>query len=178
MSKVTLTLMRHAKSSWQNHGQSDHDRPLNERGHRDAPIMAARLKERGDIPSLILSSSAQRTQQTTAHLLDVFGEPSPEVHYDERLYLGSPESILDILNDVPDAVNHVIVVAHNPGIEDLSALLSGTHSDTMPTAAIRQFLCPSFKNLTQYRKGNKTHNTAGKSMAVQLSYSDYPKNKS
>ena len=168
MSNVILTLMRHAKSSWQNPGQSDHDRPLNDRGHRDAPIMAARLKQRGDIPTLILSSSSQRTQETTAHLLDVFGEPSPEVRFEKNLYLASPHSILDLLAEVPDTYTHVMVIAHNPGMEDLSALLSGSDSDTMPTAAIRQFSCSSFSSLSQ---------TCGsEDSPVQLNYSDFPKN--
>ena len=160
--------MRHAKSSWQNPGQSDHDRPLNNRGHRDAPVMAARLKQRGDIPTLILSSSARRTQETTTHLLDVFGVPSPEVRFEKELYLASPHSILDLLAEVPDKHTHVMVIAHNPGMEELSALLSGSSDDTMPTAAIRQFSCPSFSSLSNSSRNEGT--------AVQLTYSDYPKN--
>ena len=160
--------MRHAKSSWQDPGQSDHDRPLNNRGHRDAPVMAARLKQRGDIPTLILSSSSRRTQETTAHLLDVFGEPSPEVRFDKTLYLASPHSMLDLLAELPDTHSHVMVIAHNPGMEELSALLSGSSSDTMPTAAIRQFSCPSFSSLLQA--------SGSKDSPVQLKYSDYPKN--
>jgi len=178
MTNATLTLLRHAKSSWNNQQQADHDRPLNKRGNRDAPDMAHRLVANNSIPSLILCSSARRTRETAAHLLDVFGEPSPEIYYDEALYLASPHSILAALEQVPDNIRHVMVIAHNPGIEDLSAELQGISMDTMPTAAIRQFVCPSISGL---RKQLRDINTGGlqgdntNAAGIRLIFSDYPK---
>ena len=183
MKGTTLTLMRHAKSSWNNQQQKDHDRPLNGRGNRDAPDMAHRLVARNQIPDLILCSTAQRTRETTAHLLSVFGKPAPQVVFHETLYLASPENMLSTLNDVPENILHAMIVAHNPGMEDLSALLSGNHGDTMPTAAIRQFSCAcSLASLAEiFATDGKSTLSPPSGIAlseadIQLSYSDYPKN--
>ena len=182
MKGTTLTLMRHAKSSWNNQHQQDHDRPLNERGNRDAPDMANRLVRRNQIPDLILCSTARRTCETTAHLLCVFGQPAPQVVYNDSLYLASPDTLLSTLSDVPENVLHAMIVAHNPGMEDLSARLTGSHADTMPTAAIRQFSCAcSLASLAElFATGGKS--TLSQSLDdallaadIQLSYSDYPK---
>lgn len=178
MTRATLTLLRHAKSSWKNQHQSDHERPLNNRGNRDAPDMAARLVQRDSIPSLILCSSAQRTRDTAAHLLEVFGEPSPDIHYVDALYLASPGTMLELLEQVADNIDHVMVIAHNPGIEDLSAELQGGLPDIMPTAAIRQFSCHSINGLRQQlRASGKQDHEASKdnAQAIELVYTDYPK---
>lgn len=170
--------MRHAKSSWKNQNQSDHDRPLNDRGNRDAPDMAQRLLQHGGAPDIILCSTAQRTRETTAHLLNVFGEFAPQVHYDKALYLASPDTMLAALLLVPVEIRHIMLVAHNPGIEDLSALLSGSSYDTMPTAAIRQFTCSSLAHLQTLRSASHASGaTPSEDEAdIQLVYSDYPKN--
>lgn len=173
---ATLTLLRHAKSSWNDQKLSDHDRPLNNRGHGDAPDMAKRLVERDSIPALILCSSAQRTRDTAAHLLSVFGDPAPDIHYDKSLYLASPDTILAALDQVPDDIKHVMVLAHNPGIEELSAELQGIMTDTMPTAAIRQFTCSSISALRQQLADTTESETDGKT-DIKLIYSDYPKNR-
>lgn len=181
MNRTTLTLMRHAKSSWKNQHQSDHQRPLNKRGNRDAPEMASRLVARNQMPELILSSTAQRTRETTAHLLSVFGEPAPQVQFNEKLYLASPTTLLAVLHDLPDDIGHAMIVAHNPGMEDLSSLLSGSYSDTMPTAAIRQFSCAcSLASLAAFlttTNDSVQSSAAGKmfsSADVQLIHSDFP----
>lgn len=183
MKRMTLTLLRHAKSSWKNQDQTDHDRPLNGRGNRDAPEMAQRLVTRNQIPDLILCSTAQRTRETTAHLLRVFGEPAPQVLFNETLYLASPDTLLAALHDVPETTLHAMIVAHNPGMEDLSSLLSGGYGDTMPTAAIRQFscACPLASLADLFATGSDsarstTHSTALSAGDIQLIYSDYPKN--
>lgn len=176
MSRSILTLLRHAKSSWNNHQQSDHDRPLNERGNRDAPDMARRLVDRDSIPALILCSTAQRTRDTAKHLLSVFGEPSPAITFDDALYLGSPDKLLEALENVPDNIQHVMIIAHNPGIEDLSAILQSCASDTMPTAAIRQFSCPSFSGLKKQLALSVIRPLqADKTNSIDLIYSDHPK---
>lgn len=176
MSPVTLTLMRHAKSSWNETSQHDHDRPLNARGHEDAPEMARRLLDRGSVPQLILSSSAQRTRQTTEHVLDIFGSPQPEVHFEQSLYLGEPGALLDAVLALPEGNTHIMIIAHNPGIEDLSAHLQAMHSDTMPTAAIRQFKFSSMEDVQIAADTlRRSSSLANSSNPIELSFSDFPK---
>lgn len=171
-----ITLMRHAKSSWADADQSDHDRPLNRRGNADAPEMAKRLLKRDSIPSLILCSSAVRTRQTTAHLLDIFGEPVPEVHYLKSMYLASAGTMLDALEATPENTRHILLMAHNPGMEELSAQLQGVADDTMPTAAVRQFSYSSVSDLRRQLRTPVSEFTTAADNAIQLIYTDYPKN--
>ena len=89
----TLIVMRHAKSDWGDESLSDHERPLNGRGKRDAPRMAQWLAEIDMTPDLILSSSSQRTRETVALMNQHWSTESP-VSYDESLYLASPDAIL------------------------------------------------------------------------------------
>ncbi len=178
MSLITLTLMRHAKSSWKQNHQDDHDRDLNERGHRDAPDMAKRLLDRDSIPQLILSSSAKRTRQTTEHVLSVFGPTSVEVSFDKSLYLASPGVLLNAVLAVPNNIQHIMLIAHNPGIEDLSAHLSAQHGDVMPTAAVRQFTCQTMDELQLAADSLRRSNGLQKnSNSIALSFSDYPKSR-
>lgn len=179
MTHSTLTLLRHAKSSWGDRQQEDHERPLNDRGIRDAPEMAERLLARDSIPSLILCSSAQRTRETAVYALSVLGEPSPEIHYDNTLYMASADTLLAALEKVPDEASHVMLIGHNPGIEQLSAMLQGIAADTMPTASIRQFSCNSISGLRAQLATTDTQKISAdgpNDANIKLVYSDYPKN--
>lgn len=132
-----LLLMRHAKSDWADESLSDHDRPLNRRGQRDAPRMADWLQSTDSIPDLILCSSAQRTQQTVALMNQRWATPAP-VMVNNELYLASPETMFsNVRADGGDATT-LLVVAHNPGIAQLVSLLSDQPTE-MPTAAIAVF---------------------------------------
>lgn len=173
MARDTLTLMRHAKSDWNHESKSDHERPLNARGQRDAPEMARRLKSLDALPQLILCSTAVRTRETADYLLKVFDTPGIGIQYSEDLYLASPDTLLEALKDIPDTVNHVMIIAHNPGIEYLSATLSGMPADIMPTAAIRQFTCPRIADMPAAVK--QTTQPIEKEHDIRLHYSDYPK---
>ncbi len=176
MSLITLTLMRHAKSSWKQNHQSDYDRELNERGHHDAPMMAKRLFDRGSVPQLILSSSAQRTRQTTEHVLSIFGSNSIEVNFDKSLYLASSSVLLNAVLGVSDKINHIMLIAHNPGIEDLSAHLSSQRGDVMPTASIRQFTGQTMDDLQLAADSlRRSNGMQSGSNSIALSFSDYPK---
>jgi len=176
VTQATLTLMRHAKSSWQDSAQSDHERPLNPRGRHDAPLMAQRLVERDSIPQLILCSSATRTRETAALLLSAFADASVQIRYEAGLYLASPESMLDMLTSVDDSLKHIMLLAHNPGIEELSASIAGYDTGPMPTASIRQFSCPSLSDLA--RVIDERAQGVDSSIPVKLVYSDFPKNTS
>ena len=119
----TLYLLRHAKSDRGNPELSDIERPLAPRGRRDAPTMADYMREHDYRPHLILCSPATRTRETLALLRPVLGPDIP-VEYDRKLYLGSPDLLLQRLRDVDETVASVLLIGHNPGLERLAAALA------------------------------------------------------
>lgn len=134
---IRLALVRHAKSDWSSPGLADHDRPLNERGERDAPVMAARLAGEGFAPDVIVSSTALRARTTAQAFADEFGMP---VDLQRRLYAASGSTLLTAVSDAGAAGSaSVILVAHNPGITDLAYALSQERIQHMPTCAIARF---------------------------------------
>lgn len=132
----TLTLMRHAKSSWDDASLADHDRPLNDRGERDAPEMGQRLKSRGIRPSLLLASTARRTTETARAVAKAIGFPIEFIHRERELYLASPREIMAVVCEQDPTFRHVLVIGHNPGISDLANALSDDLPGDMPTAAM------------------------------------------
>jgi phosphohistidine phosphatase len=111
-----LAIARHAKSSWADPDIADHDRPLNARGRRAATVVGRHLREAGWEPELVLCSSATRTRET----LELFGLPAAtDVGIEDRLYGATAGALLARLKRVPDGVASVLVLAHNPGVEDL-----------------------------------------------------------
>jgi phosphohistidine phosphatase len=136
----TLLILRHAKSSWKHSELPDFDRPLNKRGKRDAPRMGELLRQADLVPELILSSSAQRARQTTQAVVDTSGYPG-EVRWLDSLYAAPPESYLEALRGLDDDLQRVMVVGHNPGLEELLEELTGA-AESLPTAALAQVLLP------------------------------------
>jgi phosphohistidine phosphatase len=133
---TTLVLVRHAKSEWGD-GSSpvpDAERPLNDRGMRDAPVMARRLADADVRPEIILSSPAIRAR-TTAEAFSA--EFDVAVNLDPRLYGASAETILTVL--AKPRARSVVVVAHDPGMSVLAAQLSDYGIDHMPTCAVAVF---------------------------------------
>lgn len=131
----TLMLVRHAKSDWGQPGLADHDRPLNDRGLRDAPAMGARLRERGSVPDAIRSSTALRAQTTANLIARELGLDAASVELDERLYGSSPQTILRVVAELDDALGRAMIIAHNPGMADLAYDLTGSIGE-MPTCAV------------------------------------------
>ncbi|MGI9317560.1 MAG: SixA phosphatase family protein [bacterium] len=131
-----LTLMRHAKSAWTDTGLADIERPLNQRGQKDAPAIGQWLKDRGERPSLILSSSAMRAKETARIVADQLGYPRDFLQTDSELYLAHPEQILAVLSQLEAGFNHILLCAHNPGITELSNTLCNTRIDNVPTGGI------------------------------------------
>lgn len=129
----TLILLRHAKSDWST-GDPDHDRPLAARGLRQAPEAGRWLVAHVDRIDLAVVSSAARARRTwslaAAELVD-----APPVRLDERVYGASSGSLLGILRDLPEDLSTVVIVGHNPGLEDLVATLAGSWVP-MPTSAL------------------------------------------
>jgi phosphohistidine phosphatase len=134
----TLVLVRHAKSAWGDPTLADHDRPLNDRGRRDAPEMGRRLRERGTSPDAILSSTAVRARTTAEAIAASLGLEPASVSLDERLYGSSPDTILGVVAELDEAVSTALVVAHDPGLSDLAYRLSG-EIEHMPTCAVAEF---------------------------------------
>ena len=136
----TLLVLRHAKSSWHD-GTLDHERPLNKRGQRDAPQMGKVIREYGLAPDVIFSSDACRARQT-AEAVAQAARFAGEIRLDPRLYGASPAEIIAVLRTV-DATNAatVLIVGHNPGLEELVARLTRERHD-FPTAALAQIVLP------------------------------------
>lgn len=129
-----LYLMRHAKSSWDDPGLADFDRPLAPRGRKAAAKMAGYMAREGVRPDLILCSTARRARQT-CEALDVPGE----VRFEDELYGASAGELLQRLRQLPGRPEQVLVVGHNPGLQDLVGTLAGEGADRFPTGALAAF---------------------------------------
>lgn len=147
---IHIIIMRHAKSSWDFSGLSDHQRPLNERGQMDTPRMAKELEVRGIIPELILSSDSKRTRET----YDLLG---PRLHsvpviFTAELYHANATQMLQLIKKQSN-VKTIMLLAHNPGVTDLVYSLCRINPDNIPTAGIA---CVSFncERLSEIEKGN------------------------
>ena len=136
----TLLLMRHAKSSWKDKDLPDQERPLNKRGKKDAPIMGHWLKEQKDVPQRILSSSAQRARQTAESVVEASGYKG-EVDYLDRLYMAEVDEYLNTLKELPDNLDRIMIIGHNPGLETLLQILSGK-IESLPTAVVANLSLP------------------------------------
>lgn len=136
-----LHLLRHAKSSWDEPGLSDHDRPLAPRGRRAAKLVADHLEWRGIEPVLVLCSPAKRTRQTLTRISSALGEGT-DVRIEPDLYGASAGELLSIVNAIPGEPGSVMLIGHNPGIKDLAIQLArpapelGRLQHKFPTAAL------------------------------------------
>jgi phosphohistidine phosphatase len=132
----TLYLLRHAKSSWADPSLADRDRPLSPRGRRNAAVLASRLARAPIAPELVLCSPALRTRETLA----VIGEALPraaEIRFEERLYGAGADELVALLAELPGTVGAVLLIGHNPGLEDLAGLLDPNAAhEPLPTAAL------------------------------------------
>lgn len=131
-----LWLIRHAKSSWNHSEIQDSFRPLNERGYRDAPEMAARLKKAGVVPNLIITSHAIRAYSTAMIFADVMKYSHAEIRIFSKLHGGTTASYLSAIHSVPDQYNTVFMFAHNPTISQTLELLAGLERQELPTTGV------------------------------------------
>src|SRR4051812_11043970 len=122
----TILLLRHAKSAWGQAGLDDHERPLNGRGQRAAEAMADYIVEKAPRPELILCSTALRTRQTLAPLVQRLAAPAPPISLEKGLYLASEQALLARLRAVDETIRTVLLIGHNEGIGVLAAALAGT----------------------------------------------------
>jgi phosphohistidine phosphatase len=130
----TLYLLRHAKSSWQGPGLRDFDRPLDGRGREAAPLVGRFIRKRRLRVDLMLSSPAARARQTAA-LVKVSAGLTAALLFDERIYEADAARLLEVVTQAAESADSLILVGHNPGMEELLTLLTG-EGRAMPTAAL------------------------------------------
>jgi phosphohistidine phosphatase len=136
-----LYLLRHAKSSWDDPTLADHDRPLAPRGRRAAKVIAKHLERNGIAPELVLCSGSRRTRQTLDRIAPGLGDRA-EIQIRSELYAASSADLFELLRELPDEVESVMLIGHNPGIQDLTLSLARGGPETarvrskFPTAAL------------------------------------------
>ena len=132
MSKKLL-IVRHAKSDWESGIKRDFDRPLNNRGEKNAPEMAQRLVSKNIIPEKIVSSPALRAITTAGFFAEAFGYPKSAISQEPKIYEASASSLLKIINTLPNQYNFIALFGHNPGLTELVINLSKTDIYNIPT---------------------------------------------
>jgi phosphohistidine phosphatase len=140
----TLFIVRHAKSSWEDISVGDFDRPLNERGKKDAPRMGKRLKEKEIHPELMLTSPAKRAFSTCEKIAKILGYTLDKIKTDRRLYHASEEEIVTILSNLKDKCDSVMIFGHNPGLtEFVNTITDGSNGiDNIPTCGVIALTLP------------------------------------
>lgn len=132
----TLYLIRHAKSSWDFPELSDFERPLNKRGLRDAPFMGMILREKQIAPTLFLSSPAKRALATAQLFANAMNYPSERIVVEPRIYEASRETLLEVIQSLPDDLDSVAVFCHNPAVTQLANFLSDKRLENVPTCGV------------------------------------------
>jgi len=136
-----LLVLRHAKSSWADTSLDDWQRPLNDRGRRDAPRVGVWLRDRSLVPDLIVTSDAVRARETAAAVATAAGY-TREIVVEPSLYHATPADVIAVLNSTSDqTARTVLIVGHNPGLEDLVSRFSGDHCHLV-TAALVELAVP------------------------------------
>jgi phosphohistidine phosphatase len=130
----TLYLLRHAKSSWKDETLSDVERPLNDRGRKASKAIGGFLKNENIVPDLVLSSPAVRARQTTDIVMEA-AKLESDLRFDERIYEASAQRLMEVLKQIDRSKKAVLLVGHNPGLEDFLELLTG-NVETMPTGTL------------------------------------------
>lgn len=127
-----IVFVRHAKSSWSDTTMSDMERPLNERGKVDAPLMADRIRNMGLQPDALVSSPARRAHKTACKFAKVY-RFDPEIILDNRIYEADEESLMSVIRDFPPQAETVFVFGHNPGFTWFVNGLCNVRIDNIPT---------------------------------------------
>ncbi|NOS84895.1 MAG: histidine phosphatase family protein [Ignavibacteria bacterium] len=160
---LTLFLCRHAKSSWAEPGLSDKDRPLNERGKSDAPIMGRMLESREESVDLVISSPAKRALKTAKLISDELGYNQKDIIIDNRIYMAGIADFIEVLKECRNKDKTIMLFSHNYGITDFANYVSGSSIENIPT-------CGIVKIKFDFRNWEKIKKEKGK-----LEYFIYPK---
>jgi len=138
-----LYVLRHAKSDWGDSSLKDFDRPLNERGCKASKAIGKEMRKRKIKPDLVLASPAVRAQQTLERVQHAYGS-ALNVSEEKRIYLAEPDSLLEMIKGVPEDVQRLLIVGHNPGLQELVLSLSkpgelrDEAAEKFPTAAFAE----------------------------------------
>lgn len=141
-----LSLLRHAKSSWDDPVERDFDRPLNGRGHRAARRMGEWLREQGLAFDVVVASPALRTRQTLEDVEAGRGERL-NPRWDRRIYMASAATLIDVVRETPEPARHLLLVGHNPGLEDLLLLLTDGDEGALRREAELKYPTAAFATL-------------------------------
>lgn len=133
---LVLTLLRHAKSSWDEPGLADVMRPLNERGSKDAPEMGRRMRKSGVRPDLIVSSQATRALHTARIIAARIVYPEKDILEDGGIYTASADELLEFVRGLPDEKSDVMLVGHNPAFTDLANFFIRPALENVPTCGM------------------------------------------
>jgi phosphohistidine phosphatase len=160
-----LYIIRHAKSSWEDPLLDDFSRPLNDRGKRDAPRMAKRLKEKKIFPDLMLTSPARRALGTCKRMAEVLNFSEDKIKTERGLYHAEEHQILEVVKAIKDKHDVAMIFGHNPGLTSFVNKIGNQHFDNVPTCGIAayEFEVEAWKEV-DFGKG-------------RLLFYDYPKNK-
>jgi phosphohistidine phosphatase len=159
----TLLLIRHAKSSWNDTAISDFDRPLNDRGKKDAPAMARRLLAQKIKIDSFVSSPAKRAKRTAIFFAKEFGVDENDIVFKTELYAAPKEVFYEVIEKLDNASDNIAIFSHNPGITEFANLLTSTRVDDMPTCSIFAIKTDA-KKWDQFSTSNK-----------EFLFFDYPK---
>jgi phosphohistidine phosphatase len=161
---LTLSLLRHAKSAWDDPSLTDHERPLAPRGEKAAPIIGRHIAKSGRVPDLVLCSTALRTRQTLALVLLQLTDKPVDIRFDDDLYLATPATMRQHLSAIGASARHVMLVGHNPGLHALALELTATGSKRLitrmakkfPTTALAVLTFPDLEDWSDVRPGSGT----------------------
>lgn len=148
-----ICFVRHAKSSWDHPGLKDYDRPLDNRGLRDAPMMGAKMKKLGLIPQLIITSGAKRARTTAEFFAEEFSLAASDFLIQDKLYEASPDEVFEVVRSVPSNITFVYLFGHNPSFTWVANSLSGIHIDNVPTCGVVH----AQANLSDWKKFKPEH---------------------
>jgi phosphohistidine phosphatase len=160
---IKLVIVRHAKSSWDNPELDDFDRPLNNRGKKDAPEMGRRLAQRNITPDKIITSPAKRAAATAKRIAAEIFFPKKNISKEPAFYEASVEDFLSVLKEVSQNVKTLMIFSHNPGLTNLANYLSNAGIYNIPTCGV-----------VEIEFENSSWSAIGKHSGKMVSF-DYPK---
>ncbi len=132
----TVILVRHAKSDWDNPGLDDIDRPLNDRGKKDAPAMAQRLLEKKVKIDTFIASPAKRAVKTAKCFAEAYKRKKDDIVFRDKLYLAEPAIFFSVITNADDKWESIAIFSHNYGITDFANMLTDVRIDNIPTCGV------------------------------------------
>lgn len=144
-----LYMVRHAKSSWK-HDVPDHERPLKERGHNDASLVALKIASEISAPQKIISSDANRARTTAEYFRDAFGMIIEQLELNHTLYDFSGQDVMSVIKNLDDGLDTVMIVGHNHAFTSVANMLGNEYIENLPTSGFVQITFPvnSWKDIT------------------------------